>query len=358
MEDMRRKLPPYVYREKTRHGRWVLYFRRGKGQRVRLPDEPGTPDFDAAYQAALSGNVPAPKARSAPPQTLRWLVERYMESAAWRQLSTATRKQYGLMYQEAISRSENAPFAAIAQADLQRAVDRRASTPGYANNFLKAMRRLFAWAKRNEHVLNNPAIGVEAVRYKSDGFPAWSIEDVAAFREHHPIGTKARLVLELLLLTGLRRSDIIQAGRQHLRCDVFTIRTAKTGATITVQFPDWLMELIANSPTGDMHFIVSAHGRPFTNESFGNWFRDRCREAGIEKSAHGLRKLSATLAANGGAAAHELMAQYGWTKIEQAEIYTRGADRARLGVRASKIVADQIENNIPRTSIPGAGKSS
>ena len=48
------------------------------------------------------------------------------------------------------------------------------------------------------------------------------------------------------------------------------------------------------------------------------------------------------------------MAQYGWSKIALAEVYTRGADRARLGVEASRIVARQIENAIPRTSAPNA----
>ena len=64
----------------------------------------------------------------------------------------------------------------------------------------------------------------------------------------------------------------------------------------------------------------------------------------LKKSAHGLRKLSATLLAESGAGAHQLMALYGWSNIAQAEVYTRGADRARLGVEASEIVAGQIKN--------------
>jgi len=38
------------------------------------------------------------------------------------------------------------------------------------------------------------------------------------------------------------------------------------------------------------------------------------------------------------------MAQYGWTKLSTAEIYTKGVDRKRLGIEASRIVADQIGN--------------
>ena len=354
---MRRRLPPCVYREKTRHGRWVLYFRRGKGRRVRLPDDPTAVEFHDAYQAALTGNALPAKHKPVSSQSLRWLVDRYRESATWRQYSAKTRKDRELLLLEAIRRSGNASFLAITQSDIQRAVDRRMDTPAQANCFLKAMRGLFTWAARNGHVDHDPTAGVDRMRYKSDGFPAWTIDDVEAFRERHAVGTKARLALELLLLTGLRRSDIIVAGKQHLRDDVLTLRTTKTGATITVRFPAWLTALIEVSPVGDMHFLVNERGNPMSQDGFNKWFRQQCRDAGIRKSAHGLRKLSATLAANGGAAAHQLMAQYGWATIGQAEVYTRGADRARLGMEASEIVAGQIENETPRTQLPGAGKS-
>ncbi len=351
---MRRRLPPYVYRERTRHGRWVLYFRRGKGKRIRLPQNPSSPEFEAAYHAALTGDAPQGPGEQVSPRSLRWLVDRYRESAAWRQLAPGTRKQRELIFLAMIERAGNPPFAAISRADVERAMDKRADTPAAANSFLKAMRGLFDWAGRNGHVDRDPTAGVRKVRYRSDGFPAWTPEDVQAFRACHPAGTPARLAMEMLLLTGLRRSDLVRVGRQHLRGDVFTVRTEKTGVTVTMRLPPALLDLIERSPTGDMHFVVNAYGRPYTVESFGNWFRDRCREAGIAKSAHGLRKLSATLAAEGGAAAHELMAQYGWSRLEQAEVYTRGADRARLGMQASEIVAGQIENNIPRTSDPDA----
>lgn len=54
---MPRKLPPFVVCERSRHGKMVFYFRRGKGARVRLPDL-RSHDFHAAYGALLSGGVP------------------------------------------------------------------------------------------------------------------------------------------------------------------------------------------------------------------------------------------------------------------------------------------------------------
>jgi len=357
-EDMPRKLPLHVTRERSRHGRVMFFFRRGKGKRTRLPDAYPSAEFDAAYMAALTGQAPK-QARIIviPDDRLEWLVARFMESGKWAATAPATRRQRELLYLSVIRRGNNPRFARITSRHMQQAVDDRATTPALAKNLLKAMRGLFAWAVKNKHISVNPCDGVEPVAYKTEGFPVWSAEDVRAFCGRWPIGTVPRLALELFLTSGLRRGDMHKAGRQHLREDIFSLRTGKTNIDVTVRFPPRLIETIAATRTGDLHFIVKESGQPFASkESFGNWFSARCRDAGVSKSAHGLRKLAATLAANDGASAHELMAQFGWVKIEQAETYTRKADRQRLGISSSDRVAGQMENILPRTSETSSGK--
>jgi integrase len=60
-----------------------------------------------------------------------------------------------------------------------------------------------------------------------------------------------------------------------------------------------------------------------------------CDEAGLPHcSAHGLRKAGATLAAENGASAHELMSIFGWLTIKEAERYTKAAEQKRLAARA------------------------
>ena len=127
---MPRKLPPFVQRERTRHGKVVFYFRRGTGKRTRLPSITD-PDFQTAYESALRGVTPKPSYKPAPPQTLRWLIERYMESAAWRSLSLATRKQRGNIFQQSIRVSGNVPFADVSRVHIERAIDKRAETPAH-----------------------------------------------------------------------------------------------------------------------------------------------------------------------------------------------------------------------------------
>jgi hypothetical protein len=88
------------------------------------------------------------------------------------------------------------------------------------------------------------------------------------------------------------------------------------------------------SSLGKLTFLETEHARPFAVAGFGNWFRDRCNEAGLPQcSSHGLRKAAATAAAEYGATAHELMAIFGWLTLQQAERYSRADQRKTLAER-------------------------
>lgn len=350
---MPRKLPLHVHKQKTRHDKWVFYFRIGKGKRIRLPN-PNDPTFKAAYKAALTGTpIEVEQVRE---NTLQWLWERYTtESAKWAGYSPATQKQQRLIMAHVLKKNAKKALAAFTQDVIQEGVDKRHETPAAAGNFLKTMKGMFAWGKKMRCVAVDPTVGVEAPGYKSDGFPAWTVDDVKAFRATHKVGTPERLAMELMLLAGLRRSDVVLVGRQHITGRVLSIDTAKTGARISVELSDELLKVIDATPRRGLHLVENAFGRPFVKESFGNWFSGKCEEANVSKSAHGLRKLSATLAAEGGAATHQLLAQYGWSNIATAEIYTKGIDRKRLGIEASRIVADQIENIETPHPVSGEG---
>lgn len=352
-DGMPRKLYPHVHKQKTRHGKWVFYFRVGKGPRTRLPS-PTDPKFKEAYQAALTGKPLVVKSVAA--GTLQWLWDRYTsESAKWAGYSPATQKQQRLIMEKVLKTNANKSLTVFTQDVIQEAVDRRHETPAQAGNFLKTMRGMFTWGVKMRLTKSDPTVGVDLPEYKTSGFPAWTVEDVLKFREKHAVGTHERLSMELMLLAGLRRSDVVRVGRQHISGRILTLDTAKTGARVTVEISDELKGIIDATPRKGLHLVENAHGKPFVKESFGNWFREACNKANVSKSAHGLRKLSATMAAEGGAATHQLLAQYGWTNIATAEIYTKGVDRHRLGIEASRIVADQIQNINSLPPDPGEG---
>lgn len=50
----------------------------------------------------------------------------------------------------------------------------------------------------------------------------------------------------------------------------------------------------ATEVVGTKTWLVTEYGAPFTANGFGNWFRDRCVEAGVPGRAHELRKAAAS----------------------------------------------------------------
>jgi integrase/recombinase XerD len=82
--------------------------------------------------------------------------------------------------------------------------DERSNQPGAANTRLKALKALFAWAceEKPEIAPHNPTLGVRKIRYATDGHHSWTPEEIVQYRERHPLGSKARLALDLLLYTG------------------------------------------------------------------------------------------------------------------------------------------------------------
>jgi integrase len=210
------------------------------------------------------------------------------------------------------------------------------------------MRGLFAWAKEAGFVKADPAESVKYPTLKSgEGFPVWSEEDVAAYEAKWPLGTRQRVWLAVLMYTGLRRGDAVRLGKQHVRDGVATIRTEKTGTDVHIPLLPPLLEALRAGPTSELAFICGITGKPMTKESFGNAFSDACRQAGVKKSAHGLRKIGATRAANNGATVAQLNALFGWTGSKMASLYTQSADRKRLAQDAIAMLANETATSIP-----------
>ena len=153
---------------------------------------------------------------------------------------------------------------------------------------------------------------------------------MAAYEARWPIGTRQRVWLDVLAYTGLRRGDAVRLGRQHVRNGVARVKTEKTGVEVTLPILPVLQRSLEVGPCGDLTLIVGASGKPMTKESFGNAFKDACLAAGVPGSAHGVRKIAATRAAENGATVAELEAIFGWHGGAMASHYTREANRVRF----------------------------
>jgi integrase len=356
---MPRRLPPGCYEDRDRHGNVRIYYRaKGRPKKTRIRGVPWTPPFMAAYGTAMGEAVPT-QGKGITPGTWRWMCVRYFaECAEYKRLDARTqhvrRQILEATFDEPIAPGSSKffrdfPLSQMAADAVEVLRDRKIHTPESANARIKAMRQVFKFGVKKKLAPSNPARDVEYFKSGSEGFHTWTPEEVQQFEERHPIGTKARLALALMLFTGQRRSDIIRFGKQHTKSGKHLTFTQYKGRNrkpkrLTLPILPVLQRIIDSTTCGDLTFLVNDWGRPFTDAGFGNWFRDRCVEAGVPGRAHGLRKAGATIAANNGATSRQLMAIFGWDTLKEAERYTRNADQQRLAESAMHMLETPEQN--------------
>lgn len=130
-------------------------------------------------------------------------------------------------------------------------------------------------------------------------------------------------------------------GRQHVTGDLIAVRQEKTDTPLLIPLHPELMAALYALPRTNMTFLMTERGAPFTSAGFGNWFRDRCDEAGLSHcSPHGLRKAAATRLANLGCSNEQIKAITGHRSDASLAPYTRAADQQRL---ARQAIAMQIK---------------
>jgi integrase len=323
----------YVNAFRDRHGRLRFYFRRPGFKSVPLPGAPGSTEFMDAYQAALAG---APRvvvgAYRHKPGTVATLVLAYMHSPAFFALADETKRTRRNILQNLVREHGDKRVALLHREHVQQMVSAKTTTPFAARNFLNTLRALMVFAVEAGIRDDDPTLGVKRAKARSDGFRTWSEDDIAAFEAKHPIGTRARLALALLLYTAQRRSDVVGMGRQHIRNGAIEVRQQKTGASLAIPIHFALKAVLDATPSEHLTFLTTKDGKPFSPAGFTNWFREMCNEAGLPKgtSAHGLRKAACRRLAEAGCSANVIASISGHASLREVERYTKAADQARM----------------------------
>src|SRR5712664_2400965 len=172
---MPRPRPPHLHREKNRHGNMVWYVREGKGPRIRIKGSYGTPEFEAAYRAAINGESPQPAGKAAK-GSLEWLWMLYRQTGAWTELSMATRKQRENIMRGVLKTGGDKPLSSITGSAIKQGIDRR--KPFAARHFVDTMRGMYKWAVAAEHVKSDPTAGKAVAKPKTKGFPVWTEDEL------------------------------------------------------------------------------------------------------------------------------------------------------------------------------------
>jgi integrase len=356
---MRRKLPPFIECWRDRHGKLRVYFRRNKGQRIAIPAAIGSDEFNAAYRAALSGDIAPTRERyeRAAPGTVAALIASYKRSASYLGVRATTRKGYTSRIETLRNKHGHRSVSGLTRERIITGIlQPYADRPGATLSLLKMLRILIRHAIDIGWLKHDPSLGIK--RPRLNRIRSWTEDEIATFRAHWPLGTKQRTAFELFLNSGQRRSDVVRMAWPHIVDNKITITQQKTGRKLLIPLHRDLIAALAVVQRTHISILTTEYGKPFSVDGFGQWMRDAITAAGLplECQPHGLRKAAGRRLAECGASAKMIMAVLGHRTLSEVERYTEDADQVGLALEAVNRLEGHKWNEFAQTSSDGLGK--
>jgi integrase len=273
---------PYTYRDIDRQGaeRWRL--RAPRRPTVTIKGAYGSPEFAANYRAAMEGMPVESKITTGKHGTIAAIALSYLRSAVFADLAASSQRNRRAFIDQLVIAYGALPITGLERRHVRILMDENAKTPGKARGLLAALRALTTLALEDNIIGTDPTIGIKRPKLSEDGIEPWSENEIATYEAFHPIGSPARLAFALALHTGQRASDLVRMGRQHVRDGAIELRQEKTKTTLAVPLHPELRAIIDASPSTNLLFLVSEHGKPYTSaNSLGQRIRRWAQRAGI-----------------------------------------------------------------------------
>lgn len=331
---MKRRNPyPGLTRVVDRHGKVRWRFRM-KGRAVcYVHGEYGSKEFQAEYERAVAGVQKAVSSFRQPKRgTISSLIDLYLRTPEYQRIGPVYKHNLALELERFRREHGDKTVAGLKPHHVEALIAKKAATPAAANKLLKLIGRLCRFAIRRGVIVTNPAYSVKGYPTNPDGYHTWTDAEIEQFEAQHGVNSKAVLALRLMLFTGAARQDAAVLGWQNVKNGRLSYRRHKTGGEVVLPIHPELAAVLSHVPGDQMLFVTHGNGRPYSPETFGNWFHDQVKAAGLTHcSSHGLRKAGATRLANVGCTEFEIMAFLGHKTPAEAKTYTRKADRAKLG---------------------------
>jgi hypothetical protein len=350
---------PYLHSFIDARGKKRHVFRRKGHKQVTVKGKFGSPEFIDNYRALVEQTAPKTigqtraRAGTVDAQAIAYLKSETFSNGlaketqrTWRRIIerfrdhlTPSGRRYG-----------DNPMATLNEKAIKRFIEGK--KPNAQKNSLKAVRALIRFAIYNGDIAVDPSENIKPAKagIKSKGHMTWLAPQITQYRERWPLGTIARLALELLLNIAARRYDAHELGTQHIRDGKLVWRPHKTlrstGKLLSIRIRSELqaaMDAIGADARQDgvLTLLVNDYGRSFASAAaFGNKFADWCRAAGLKPvkcddgrvrsyRAHGLRKAALMSLAHAGATGVELMAVSGHSSLAQVQEYLDAVEQER-----------------------------
>jgi len=361
-------------RKRGHPGEFRHYLRKGLGRpkRVTLPGKPGSPEWDAAY---YGGFVALPSTKSnAPRGSLAWAIDLFQGHPDYTRRKASVRQKHDRHYKRIRAEHGQRLLLQMKTDHVKTLFSEVGSTRGInaANQWLDAVRDLTKWAFQQGMIRTNIAARelIDKFDREGEGHRCWTLDEVAAFRRYWPMGSRPRLVLELILALAFRRSDVIRVGASQVtprrpgdadnivgwltyvqwkNRDTVSKRTQQKGITLTVPITRELQAHIdaargaekvvrlGKTPRHKLPFVLTDTGRAYEkDDSASDWFKGACALAGLPDDCvlHGLRKRSCSSMIDQGKTPDEVRAISGHQSYQQLMVYIAARNQQGLAARA------------------------
>jgi len=341
-------LPRHVHRVQSR-GREYFYYQEGRGtpeagERIRLPDDPQTPEFWTAVRQAQGAFGPTPT------DTVGALIDTF--ECAWptlqRKLTKGTQAQYR-RYLKPIRKAWGDLSARELRPKHVDALIRKIGTekPGAANNTLDALKALVRWANGPVDLLDHdPTRGVHHFA-KGDGHIPWTPAQMA-FAEQTFTGALRRWYF-LSRYTGQRESDVVRLGPNDVDDGGFSLPQKKTGVRPWCPiFPELEAEMETWERRPGPYLLQEdgkSKGKPFsTNQMWKAFARERSKHPILAGAVpHGLRANAVIRLREANHSAEKISDMVGMS-VEMVEHYSRHADRKASGQAVLRELREQSDD--------------
>lgn len=356
----------YLIEDFDERGNKRMYIRIPGKKKVRVPEhlvnQKGTEEFALFYWEIRRGGA-EDKPAKAKPGTLAWLVELYYASQAFADLDkTYTQVERRRQLDPLVAKIGHLPALIPTKKIKEAQSTRKRSTQ---RKFVSALRHLYQTGMELGHVDRDPTAGIKVKKSKTEGHKTWPVEYCLRYEKHWPLGTQQRTAYAIALYLGARRSDAVRIGiRQEenggrqVRYIQHKGRQARSVEVVHPIVPP-LREALDAWQGGRFTWLETNRKLPRSDKAFGDDFSRWCGEAGVPKgyTYHGLRKALAARLAEAGNSTNEINAVLGDVTLQQAEIYTRAAEKKKMATKALTGLFGEQTVPVARTGVKRRKKS-
>jgi integrase len=262
---------------KLANGTTKTYFYAWRGG-PRIKGEPGSPEFIAAYNAAVATKTPTPEGQ------LIALLQAYQRSTDFLKLRDRTRADYVKQIARIEQRLGDCPIRALAHPQtrgvfLEWRDELALKSERQADYTWTVLARVLSWAKGRGKITVNPCERGGRVYHGTRVDFVWSVEDEAAFLKHAP--AHLHLPLLLALWTGQRQGDLLRLAWSAYDGTHISLRQSKTGARVKFPVGSPLKAMLDATHRKSPIILLTSEGRPWTPDGFRASWGKACVKAGI-----------------------------------------------------------------------------